>query len=93
MNQRYFRCLAGNEAYESVRLSLDLAWGHVSPRTCISPATVAPRDSEGHILLAVWDYFVKYPAAAAFLPELLASGQVVEITEAEYRAAFIVAQE
>ena len=87
MNERYFRCLGGDESYESVRLSLDAAWNHVAPMTCIAPAAIAPRDSQGRIILAVWSSFCQYDAAAAALPGLLAGGVVEEIDEATYRAA------
>ena len=86
MNERYFRCLAGDESYEGNRLSLDAAWNHVAPMTCIAPAAIAPRDSQGRIILAVWSSFCEYYAAAASLPGLLASGVVEEIDESAYRA-------
>jgi hypothetical protein len=86
---RYFRCLAGDEAYEQIRLTLDSAWGHPNAETktvtCIDPAAVAPRDTQGRILLAVNDEFVAYPPAAEMLPGLLAGGAVEEITEEAYR--------
>ena len=88
---RYFRCESGDQAYEQARLALDAAWGHPNTETktvtCIDPAAVAPRDAEGRIVLAVNDEFCEYPAAAEMLPQLLASGAVSEMTEAEYRAA------
>jgi len=86
MTQRYFRT---NDAvaYEQVRLGLDAAWGHQPPTTCIDPAAVAPRDALGRILLAVRPEFCEYEAAAAMLPQLLASGAVEEITAGEYLAA------
>lgn len=88
MSQRYFRT-ADEALYEQVRLGLDAAWGHPNGGTvtCIDPAAVAPRDAQDRILLAVKPEFTAFPAAAAMLTDLLASGQVVEITEAEYRAA------
>lgn len=86
MTQRFFRT-ADAALYEQVRLGLDAAWGHVPPTTCIDPADVAPRDDAGRIVLAVRQEFTEFQAAAAILPDLLASGQVVEISEAEYRAA------
>lgn len=90
MTYRFFR--SNDDAlYEQVRLGLDRAWGHVPPTTCIQPAATAPRDDTGRIVLAVRREFTEFPAAAAILPDLLASGQVVEISEAEYRAAIIVA--
>lgn len=88
---RYFRCLAGDELYEQIRATLDAAWGHPNAETktstCFDPASVAPRDTQGRILLAVNDEFVAYPAAAEMLPQLLASGAVEEITEQAYRSA------
>ena len=86
---RYFRCEAGDEAYEQARLALDAAWGHPNADTktvtCFDPAAVAPRDSQGRILLAVNDEFVAYSAAAEMLPQLLASGAVEEITAEAYQ--------
>lgn len=94
MSQRYFRT-ADTDLYEQVRLGLDAAWGHPSGGTvtCIDPAAVAPRDAQGRILLAVKPEFTEFSAAAAIMPDLLASGQVVEISEAEYQAAITVAPE
>lgn len=85
---RFFR--TNNSAlYESLRLQLDQAWGHPTADgvtlTCIDPVAVAPRDSQGRILLGVRDEFVAYEPAALMLPELLAGGQVEEITAAEYQ--------
>lgn len=84
--QRYFRT-ADEALYEQVRLGLDAAWGHpsVGTITCIDPAAVAPRDAQGRILLAVKPEFTEFPAAAAMLPQLLASGAVEEITASEYQ--------
>jgi hypothetical protein len=82
----FFR-IADDFMYEQVRLGLDAAWGHVPPETCVDPAAVAPRDSQGRILLAVRPEFVAFDAVAAMLPDLLASGAVVEIDEATYQAA------
>ena len=88
---KYFRCLAGDEVYEQVRLTLDAAWGHPNAETrtdtCIDPAAVAPRDAQGRIVLAVNTEFTEFPAAAAILPDLLASGAVEEIDLAIYTAA------
>lgn len=92
MIHRFFRT-ADADLYEQVRVGLDTAWGHVPPTTCIDPADVAPRDDAGRIVLSVRQEFAEFPAAAAILPGLLASGQVVEISEAEYRAAITVAPE
>ncbi len=83
---RYFRT-ASDEVYEQARLTLDAAWGHAQPVTCIEPATTAPRDSQGRIVLAVNDQFCEYSGATDMLPQLLASGVVEEIAQADYRAA------
>lgn len=87
---RFFRT-SSDAVYEQTRLSLDAAWGHpnaaTKTATCIDPAAVAPRDQQGRIMLAVNDEFCQYEAAAAMLPQLLASGVVEEIDAATYRAA------
>lgn len=87
---RYFR-ISPDAAYEAVRLQLDAAWGHPTPDgstvTCVDPAAVAPRDSQGRILLAVLPEFCEYEAVAAMLPQLLSSGAVAEVDEAAYRAS------
>jgi len=87
---RCFRT-ADESLYESIRLQLDAAWGHPTPDgrtvTCFDPAAVAPRDAAGRLLLAVHDEFATWEPAATLLPQLLASGAVEEITQAEYQAA------
>lgn len=82
---RFFR--ATEAVYEQARLTLDAAWGHVAPTTCIDPAAVAPRDSQGRIVLAVNDEFCDYSVAVDLLPQLLANGAVQEISAATYDAA------
>lgn len=77
------------ELYEQTRLSLDAAWGLPNNRgtaTCINPVAVAPRDSQGRVLLAVDDEWCEWEPAATILPQLLASGAVVEIDSAAYHA-------
>lgn len=85
---RYFRCLAGDEVYEQIRAALDAAWGHPNAATktitCIDPASVAPRDTQGRIMLATSETFCDYEAAAQMLPALTASGAIEEIDEATY---------
>ena len=88
---RYFRCDAGDEAYEQARLALDAAWGHpnaeTKTQTCIDPAAVAPRDASGRIVLAVNETFCAYSAAEQMLGYMISSGAAAEITEAEYATA------
>jgi hypothetical protein len=86
--ERFFS--ADEAIYESVRLSLDSAWGHgpdTGTASAYEPATAAPRSSDGEVLLAVRSQFAEYPAVAAVLPSLLESGAVREISEQTYRAA------
>jgi len=83
---RYYR-ITDDALYERVRLTLDAAWGHRAPVTCVDPAATAPRDASGAIVLSVRAQFLAFPAAAAMLPQLLASGRVTEITREEYDAA------
>lgn len=87
---RYF-CTADAALYEAIRLQLDAAWGHPSADgmtlTCFSPLAVAPRDASGRVVLAVHDEFCVWEPAATILPQLLASGAVMEITGAQYRDA------
>lgn len=88
MSQRYFRSDAAT--YEGIRQTLDQAWGLPNDRgttTCVQPAATAPRDSQGRVLLAVDAAFTEFTVAVDVLPQLVASGAVTEITEAEYRAA------
>jgi len=83
---RYFRTTS-DAVYEQARTTLDAAWGHVAPTTCIESAATAPRDSQGRIVLAVNDEFCAYSVAAELLPQLIASGAVEEIDDAAYMAA------
>ena len=86
---RFFR-IPSEANYEAIRLELDAEWGHgpgTGTDTCVDPASVAPRDEQGRILLAVDERFLAYEAVAARLPALLAAGVVEEVSEATYRAA------
>jgi hypothetical protein len=90
MSQRFFRT-SDAMLYESIRLQLDAAWGHPTPDgttiTCIDPASVAPRDASGHILLAVRPEWCEWEPVPTLLPQLLAAGAVQEIDAAAYDAA------
>jgi hypothetical protein len=83
---RFFR-ISADAAYEQTRLGLDAAWGHEPPMTCVDPAAVAPRDTQGRILLGVRAEFCEYSVVVDLLPQLLASGVVEEIDEATYWAS------
>lgn len=84
---RFFR--SSPAVYEQVRVQLDAAFGNPQGLTvsCIEPAATAPRDSQGRIIVAVQNEFCDYEAAATILPQLLASGAVEEIMQAEYVAS------
>jgi hypothetical protein len=85
---RYFRCLAGDEAYEQIRLTLDAAWDHPNAETktvtCIDPAEVAPRDTQGRIMLATPESFCDYAAAAQMLASVLSGGVIEEMDAGTY---------
>ena len=87
---RYFRCLAGDEAYEQIRSTLDAAWGHPNAETktvtCIDPAAVAPRDTQGRIMLATSEAFCEYAASEQMLASVISSGVIEEISAADYLA-------
>ena len=90
MQRRCYRTAAANdELYESMRATIDAAWGLPAngQTTAIDPAATAPHDSQGRVYLATWDAFTSYEPATSILGDALASGAVTEITEAEYRAA------
>lgn len=87
---RFFRCESGDWYYESVRSSLDLAWGlpneATKTRTCLDPAEQCLRDQNGRIVIALQPEFCEYSPASEMLPAMLADGDVSEITAAEYAA-------
>ena len=85
------RCFRStDEVYESVRAALDAAWGYANAETktatSLTPAADALHDEQGRVYLVIASLYCEYVAAAAMLPQLLASGAVEEISEAEYRA-------
>ena len=79
MNQRFFK--AQDAAYESVRASLDAAFGN--PRqgtvTAFQPAAIAPHDENGFAYLAAWDFYCELPQVQSILAEALASGAIQEV--------------
>lgn len=82
---------APEEAYEMVRTTLDSSWSLPNEKgthTCIRPASDnPPRDAHGRIMVCVHSDWCNWEPAASMLPQLILSGLVEEITEAEYRAA------
>ena len=85
---RYFAAMP--QVYEAARLAIDEAWGLPAhgQRSCFTPAAEASDvASDGRVLLAVNSQFCDYEFVAQMLPQLLASGAVEEISEAEYMDA------
>jgi hypothetical protein len=87
---RFFRT-ADEALYESIRSQLDQAWGHPSAdgrtQTCFDPASTAPRDSLGRLMLSIRQEFATWEPAATLLPQLISSGAVEEIDAETYQAA------
>lgn len=84
--QRYFRTTEAT--YESARRTIDAAFCYPSAAaaTCITPAAGAPR-LNGFVVVAVRRDLCALLVVAKTLGRLIASGDVVEITQAEYAAA------
>lgn len=84
--RRYFK--ATPQVYEAVRAQLDSLWGHPDgvTETAFQPVAMSPKDANGNALLAVWASFCDMADVALILPQLLASGAVEEIAEAEFNA-------
>ena len=90
---RYFS--STDAVYEQVRATLDAAWefpnAETKTLTALDPSLSAPHDNEGRVYLVIAGEYCDYEPAAKLLPELLAVGSVVEISEADYIAAFPLA--
>jgi hypothetical protein len=85
---RFFSA-ATDAVYEQARLTLDTAWGLPNDKgtaTCIAPIWLAPRDAAGRPMVAVSDDWCDWEPTDALLPQLLASGAVIEIGEADYKS-------
>lgn len=93
---RFFLLSAG--LHESIRAGLDAAWGHprtevsadgveVVTVTCMSPASELPTHADGGVYAAVLALDCDRPEVAGMLAGLIASGEIIEITETEWRAA------
>jgi hypothetical protein len=87
---RYFR--ATPAIYESIRATLDAAWGYPNAETktltAIPPSSELPSDEQGRVYLAISADYCDYILPSQMLPELIASGAVEEIDEAAYRSEF-----
>lgn len=87
---RYFR--STDAVLEQVRLSLDSAWGFpdagTKTSTALDPASTSPHDEQGRVYVVVSAAYCEYIMPSQMLPELLASGVVEEIDNAEYERVF-----
>lgn len=86
---RYFRSTA--EVYASICSQLDAAYGYPDADTktmrALPLASDLASDSAGLLYLAISGEYCDYVLPSQLLPQLLASGAVEEISEAEYLAA------
>lgn len=86
---RYFRTIAS--AYGQIAAQLDAAYGYPNDATktlrALPLVSELPTDSADRVYLAVDAEYCDYILPSEMLPQLLASGAVTEITEAQYRAA------
>ena len=82
---RYF--LADEVAYEAARHSLNVAWGLPNPGTVTAlPAAETLLKVDGRVLFCVDKWMCALEPALAMIDAALASGDLLEITEAEYVA-------
>lgn len=88
MSTRYFTAAA--DTYGSIASQLDQAYGYPNPETrtdrALPPVSDLPSKG-GRVYLAVDASYCDYVLPSELLPQLISSGQVAEITEAEYSAA------
>lgn len=86
---RYFRALPA--VYADICAKLDAAYGYPNAETktqrTLPLVGDLPTDSQGRVYLAVSAAYCDYILPGQMLPDLLASGAVAELTEAQYRAA------
>jgi hypothetical protein len=86
---RFFR--ASVAVYESICQQLDAAYEYPNAETktqrTLPQASCLAVDGHGRVCIALPAEFCGYDLPSQMLPQLLASGAVEEITEAEYMAA------
>jgi hypothetical protein len=89
VSSRYFSSDAG--VYLAVSHQLDAAYGYPNSATkterALPPVSDLPSDENGTVYLAVDAAYCDYNLPSELLPQLIASGAVEEITEAEYQTA------
>ena len=85
---RYFRSTPA--VYTGVCSQLDAAYGYPNAETKTERALPLPEelpaDAQGRVYLAILQEYCDYILPSEMLPQLLASGAVNEVSEAEYRA-------
>jgi len=85
---RYFRSTPA--VYADICAQLDAAYGYPNAETktlrTLPLAADLPSDTQGRVYLAISAEYCQYILPSEMLPELLASGAVNEVSEAEYRA-------
>lgn len=85
---RYFRSTPA--VYASICQQLDAAYGYPNEATktdrTLPPLGDLQTDSEGRVYLSVLSDYCDYILPGQMLPDLLSSGAVEEITEAQYQA-------
>ena len=88
---RYFRAESA-EVYEAVRAHLDAAYGYPSEATktatAICPAAESPTDTNGRVYMIASEAECEFPAVAALLPQLLASGLAEEVDSQQFTQSF-----
>lgn len=86
MTQRFFR--SSSAVYTQVLATLDAAWGFpkYGCQHVFLPLDYAPQKN-GYAYLAIQAADAEMEPAGEMLAQLLASGAVVEVTQADYRAA------
>jgi hypothetical protein len=85
---RYFRSTPS--VYATICQQLDEAYGYPNAETktlrTLPLASELPSDGQGRVYLAVSDEYCEYVLPSQMLPQLLASGAVEEVSEAQYKA-------
>ena len=85
---RYFRSKPA--VYASICEQLDSAYGYPNAETktlrTLPLGSDLPSDAQGRVYLAVSDEYCQYVLPSQMLPQLLASGAVEEVSEAQYKA-------
>lgn len=86
MSQRFFR--SSPAVYSEVLATLDAAWSFPKNgfQHCFVPLSYAPQKG-GLAYLAIQAADAEMEPANELLPQMLAAGAVVEVTQADYRAA------